>query len=77
MINFWKSVQCKNAQNNKGPYLKKYFLEFIQKLIRSSTQHYQSIPRFKALALILRYFADKFASIFFQRAITQEKDTIL
>ena len=33
---------------------------------------------FKALAsIVLRYFADKIASIFFQRAITQEKGIVL
>ena len=35
--------QGKNAQNYKGPSLMKYFSEFIQKLIRSSIHHYQSI----------------------------------
>ena len=38
-----KSMQCKNAQSYKGPKLMKYFSEFIQKLIKSSTYHYQSI----------------------------------
>ena len=35
--------QGKNAQNHKGPLLMKYFSEFLQKLIRSSTHHYKSI----------------------------------
>ena len=43
----------------------KYILEFIQKLIRSSTHQF------------LRYFADKIVSIIFKRAITQERGIIL
>ena len=39
-INAQKGI---NAQNYKGPQLMKYFSEFLQKLIRSSTQHYKSI----------------------------------
>ena len=38
----------------------KYFLEFIQNLIRSFIQHYQSIHQVSRLASIdLRYFTDK------------------
>ena len=38
----------------------KYFSEFIQKLIRSSTHHYKSIHQVSRLYLkqVLRYFAD-------------------
>ena len=39
----------------------KYFLEFLQKLIRLSTHHYQSIHQVSRLKLqqFLIYFADK------------------
>ena len=39
----------------------KYFSKFIQKLIRSSTHHYQSIHQVSRLQLqqFLRYFADE------------------
>ena len=57
----------------------KCFSKFIQKLIRWSTHHYQSIHEVPRLQLqqFLRYFADKIAAIFFQRAITQERGLIL
>ena len=57
----------------------KYFPEFIQKLIRSSTNHYQSIHQVSRLYLewFWWYFADKISSLFFQRAITQERGIIL
>ena len=44
-----------------------------------STHHYQSIHQVSRLWLqyFLRYFADKIASIFFQRAITQTRGIIL
>ena len=51
----------KNAQIYKGPLLMKYFSEFIQKLTRSSTSHYQSIHQVSRLLLqqFLKYFAHK------------------
>ena len=55
-------VQCKNAQSYKGPYLVKYFSEFIQKLIRSSTHQYQSIHRFQSSSL--NSFWDNLLTIF-------------
>ena len=54
----------------------KYFSDFIQKLIRSSAHHPQSIYlSFKAIAFIVffRYFNDSISSIYFQRAITRKK----
>ena len=57
----------------------KYFSEFIQKLIRPSTHHCQSIHLVSRLHLewFWRYYADKISSILFQRAITQERGIIL
>ena len=45
----------------KVPLLLKYFSEFIQKLTRSSTRHFQSIHQVSRLSFqqFLRYFADK------------------
>ena len=56
----------------------KYFSKFIQKLISSSTHHYQSIHQVLRLypEPFRRYFADKISSIFLQRAITQERGII-
>ena len=50
------------------------FSKFLQKLIRLSTHHYQSIHEvFKALASsVLRYFTDKVKMPKFQRAITHK-----
>ena len=42
---FIQSMQSTKAQNYKGPLLMKYFSEFIQRLIRSSTHHYQPIQQ--------------------------------
>ena len=44
-----KKCAIKNAQIYKRPLLKKYFSEFIQKLTRSSTHHYQSITQVSRL----------------------------
>ena len=58
----------------------KYFSEFIQKLIRSSTHHTSLFIKFQGSSFnsyFYRYFADKIASIFFQRAITQERGIIM
>ena len=71
--------QGKNAQNFKGPEL-----SFFKMYSKVNQVVYSSLPvyslSFKALALIVfffRYFADKIASISFQRAITQERGIIL
>ena len=54
LCNATQSMQSTKAQNYKGPLLMKYFSEFIQKLISSSTYHYQSIHQtFEALASIV------------------------
>ena len=65
-----QSVQCKNAKNDKGPLLKQYFSEFIQKLIRSFNYRNQSIPQiffffffFFFLIWVLRPFQEYFTYI--------------
>ena len=74
-----RSVQCKNAQKLQRAITQEVLLIIYSKVnqvIYSSLLIYYS--NFKALALkILRYFADKISSIFFQRAITQEMGIIL
>ena len=69
-----------NAQNDKGPWLKKYFSEFIQTLIRSSTHCYQSIPQiFNALASIIvsELFCWQDFIHIFSNVITQKRGIIL
>ena len=54
----------------------KYLSKFILKLIRPSTYYYQSFHQVSRLQLqkFLRDFADKISYIFFQKAITKERD---
>ena len=74
-----KVCNVKMPKMTKGHNSKSTFQNFIQKLIRSSTHHYQSTPQISRLYLqfFLRYFADKISSIFFQGIITQERGIIL
>ena len=71
-------MQCKNVQNDKGPLFKKYFSEFILKLIGHLLIATNLFLKFQGSSCnSFRYFADKISSIFVQRAITQERGIIL
>lgn len=64
----------------KGAELEKYFFGIYSKVnqfIHSSIPIYS--PEFKALSsmIFMRYCGNKISSIFFQWAITQERDIIL